>query len=288
VAATTLACLCFAVTRDAQVWTVAMGSLVVGIYALSRLGRSPQVARRAGALAVCLLSVAALAEWGTLSSHRTTSDVKDVLEVRIFPFPDRVAWFASHGMPEQKQIDQLARTTAALPGSAKVVGVPTDGQAFGPLRQWMADKGPGAYLLWLVTHPGYVITEPLQTPQRAFNFAHGDLTFYAANQNRMSSPLTVVMWAPFIGLLFMGALAVYLGILSEAWRDRPWRAVLILTGLGLVAMLVAWHGDGQEVTRHTVEGLAQLRLGLWILIVVGLLGAAPVGVRPGGDQKPGD
>ena len=103
----------------------------------------------------------------------------------------------------------------------------------------------------------------------------------------MASPLTVVMWAPFIGLLFMAALAVYLGILSEAWRDRPWRAVLILTGLGLLAMLVAWHGDGQEVTRHTVEGLAQLRLGLWIMIVVGLLGTGPAGRRAGGHPEPG-
>ena len=91
----------------------------------------------------------------------------------------------------------------------------------------------------------------------------------------MPSPLTIVVWPPLIGLLFMAALAVYLGILSEGWRDRPWRAVLILTGLGLLAMLVAWHGDGQEVTRHTVEGLAQLRLGLWIMIVVGLFGLHP-------------
>ena len=37
-------------------------------------------------------------------------------------------------------------------------------------------------------------------------------------------------------------------------------------------MLVAWHGDGQEVTRHTVEGLAEFRLGVWILLVVGLFG----------------
>jgi len=287
IAATAVACLCFAATRDAQVWTVAFGSVVVGVYAVSRVGRSRRLARRAGALAVCLLSVAALTEWGTLSSHRTSSDLNDVLVVRIFPYPDRVAWFASHGMPEQKQIDHLAATTTAESGSAKVVDIPAQDPAFKPLRQWMADKGAGTYLLWLVTHPGYVITEPLQRPERAFNYAHGDLTFYAATQNRMPSPLTVVVWAPLIGLLFMAALAAYLGmILSEAWRERPWRAVLILTGLGVVAMLVAWHGDGQEVTRHTIEGLAQLRLGLWILIVVGLLGPQPGDTEAGGRQQP--
>jgi len=43
--------------------------------------------------------------------------------------------------------------------------------------------------------------------------------------------------------------------------------------------LVAWHGDGQEVTRHTVEGFAELRLGIWIVIVLWFLGAPPP--RPG-------
>ena len=36
-------------------------------------------------------------------------------------------------------------------------------------------------------------------------------------------------------------------------------------------MLVAWHGDGQETTRHTVEGFAQVRLGVWLLFALGLL-----------------
>ena len=47
--------------------------------------------------------------------------------------------------------------------------------------------------------------------------------------------------------------------------------VAVLTFIGLPAMLVAWHGDGQEVTRHTIEGFAQIRLGVWILLIVGLL-----------------
>ena len=51
--------------------------------------------------------------------------------------------------------------------------------------------------------------------------------------------------------------------------------------IGLLSMLVAWHGDGQEVTRHTVEGLAELRLGLWILIVMWALeGVSPAPSNP--------
>ncbi len=294
IAATTGACSCFAATRDAQVWAVVAGSLVVGVFAITRLRSSPPLARRVGVLAMSLLAVAAITEWGTLTSHRTESDVRDVLIVRIFPYPDRVAWFASHGMPEQHQIDELAKATPTPSNAAKVVAIPAGNPTFDPLRQWMATEAAHTYVLWLLTHPGYVIFEPLVRPERSYNFAQGNLTFYAATNNRMASPLTIVMWPPLIGLLALAALAIYLGILSEAWRERPWRAVLILAALGVVAMLVAWHGDGQEVTRHTVEGLAQLRLGLSILVVVGLLGLVPTENGPsvpgapttGPDQTP--
>jgi hypothetical protein len=274
-AATTVACVAFALTRDAQIWTVALLGAAAAGFALSRAGGGRGPWLRAAVLAVALLAVAGLAESATLASHRTTPDLRDVLIVRVFPFPGRVAWFAAHGMPGQRSIDRLARATPTLPGAAKVVEVPQSGAAFAPLRRWMAGAGTGTYLRWLVTHPAYVVTEPLLRPERASNFAQGDLTFYAATQDRMASPLTVVVWPPLIGLLAMAVLAPYLGVLSGAWRERPWRAVLLLTALGVPAMLVAWHGDGQEVTRHTVEGLAELRLGLWILMVTGLLGIAP-------------
>jgi hypothetical protein len=81
----------------------------------------------------------------------------------------------------------------------------------------------------------------------------------------------------------MAVLAAYLGVLSGAWSDRPWRVSLVITVIGVLAMLVAWHGDGQEVTRHTIEGFAQVRLGLWLLVLLGLLRRsrpAPVAPEP--------
>ena len=276
VGATVVASLAFAATRDAQVWTVGMLALAAGVYALTRFPVSRSTAVRAGVLSVCLLGVVAACEWGTLASHRTTSDTADVLYVRVFPFPDRVAWFAAHGMPEGLRIDQLARETAAPPGDAKVVGIPAEDTAFDPLERWIRTDAGHTYLLWLVTHPGYVLGEPLQRPERAFNFAHGELAFYAP-AHALASPLTDVLWPPLLGLLVLSALALYLGIVSEAWRYRPWCMVAVLTLVGVAAMLVAWHGDGQEVTRHTVEGFAQVRLGVWILLTLGLLGSADPG-----------
>lgn len=275
VAATAAACLAFAASRDAQVWTIALLGLPVALDAVLIAYRDRQFPTRAVVLAGCLFLVVATAEWGTVSSHRTRQDVADVLYVRVFPYPGRVAWFAAHGMPEQKQIDGLAAATPTRPGQAKAVFYAPDDEAFAPLQHWVTTKGTGVYLLWLVTHPLYVITEPLQRPERSYNFGNGDLTIYAAIANRDGSPLTVVMWPPLIGVVAMAVLACYLAVLSGVWRDRSWRVVVVLTVIGVLAMLVAWHGDGQEVTRHTIEGAVQVRLGLWVLVLLGLFHLLP-------------
>ena len=88
----------------------------------------------------------------------------------------------------------------------------------------------------------------------------------------MASPLTVVFWPPLLGLVFLAALAASLGYPKQVRRRRPWQIMAAFTVIGVGSMLVAWHGDGQEVTRHTVEGLAEVRLGIWILLIIGLFG----------------
>ena len=270
-AATALACLGFAATRDAQVWTVGLLALVTWAYAFDAALRHRRSALKAGVLALCLLGVVILCGWGTLSSQRTTPNTADVLFVRVFPFPDRVAWFAAHGMPQADRIDRLAADSQATSGQAKVVGFSLSDPAFQPFERWLRLEGGHTYALWLVTHPWYVVSEPLQRPERAFNFAQGNLDFYAPVTDPAKSPLTTLLWPPLLELLVLSAVTIYLGIVSEAWRTAPWRVVGVLTLVGMAGMLMAWHGDGQEVTRHTVEGFAEVRLGVWLLFAMGLL-----------------
>jgi hypothetical protein len=231
-------------------------------------------------VAVSLVVVAGIAESGTLVSHRTTGDAADVFYVRVFPFPSRVAWFAHHGMPEPRQIDQLAASLPASDRVAKVVYLGAGTTGFGPLERWLRIDGPRTYAEWLVSHPWYVVTEPLVRPERSYNFAQGNLAFYAGRPG-MASPLTPIAWPPLVELAPLLALALYAAVDRRAWRHSAWGTVAAVTGVGLAAMLVAWHGDGQEVTRHTVEGFAEARLGLWVLVVLGLLGAP----SPWGDRR---
>ena len=51
--------------------------------------------------------------------------------------------------------------------------------------------------------------------------------------------------------------------------------IALLGALGLVHMLIAWHGDGMEATRHASVGNVQVRLGVLLLLVLLLDGRQP-------------
>jgi hypothetical protein len=284
VTAVVLVSLAFAATRDAQVWTVGLLGLAVAVVVGFHGYRHRRLSRRGASLALGLLLAAGVTGWDTAHTGRTNQNVANVLFVRVFPFPARVSWFSAHGMPEARTIDRLAQSIEPTAGAAKVVGLELSDRTNAPLAHWITDHGQSTYLLWLVTHPGYVITEPLQRPERAFNFANGSLTFYAAT-GRVDSPLTPVLWPAWWWLLPLTVIGVAAGVWSGAWRERYAQALVLLAALGLLSMLIAWQGDGQEVARHTIEGFAELRVGVLILFVVGLLRMAPTAPGRGKSEQ---
>jgi len=271
VIAVVLVAAAFAATRDAQVWTVGLLGLAVAGAVLVQGVRRGRLSRRAGVLAAGLLLAAGLTGWDTVHTGRTDQNVANVLFVRVFPFPDRVAWFAAHGMPEAGAVDRLAVATTAPHAAAKVVAPDLTDPHNAPLDHWITDHGQSTYLLWLVTHPFYVVTEPLVRPERAFNFANGALTFYAAT-GRVDSPLSPVVWPAWWWMVPLSAVGLVATAGAGRWRDRHLQTIVVLAAVGLLSMVIAWQGDGQEVTRHTIEGFTELRLGVLLFFLVGVLG----------------
>jgi hypothetical protein len=199
-----------------------------------------------------------------IASGRDALNTKDNLFVRVFPYPATVAWFASHGMPEKHEIDRMADATPPpKSGIAKTVFPDLSSPSFERLNTWINKHGASTYALWLLSHPWDVVLDPLRAPDRTYNDADGDLYYYAA-PNKVTSGLTPVLWPPWIWLL--GVMAVTMVVVNERdiRLDRAAQAVVVLGAIGIPAMLAAWNGDGQEVTRHTIEGLAQIRLGVLI------------------------
>ena len=244
----------------------------------------PGVMMLSGVAVVGLVLVASFSIAGVLDSGRSIPNIEDVLYVRIFPYPARVAWFAAHGMPEAKRIDQLARSQRASATSAAPVVVPDlTSPKFLSLDHWLAQRSSGTYSLWLATHPLYVLSEPLIRPERAYNFANGDLLFYAAS-NRVTSGLGPILWPPWPWIILFGVGAIRATYVRDLWKDKTLQMVALLAVLGVPVMAVAWHSDGQEVTRHTLEGLVQLRLGVLLSLIIS---SSRASTRVGNVEEPG-
>ena len=226
-------------------------------------------------LGVSLIAVSGYAIIGQAAAHRNIDNVSHVLFVRIFPYPDRVAWFADHGMPNRREVLAYAAAAKSEDGQAKVVGIAPDDPTVQPLVRWLRTDATAVYLEWLALHPGYVLTEPLREPERAFNNALGRISFYAA-PDRVDLPIVNSVFDP--GPWWVAGavvVAIAIGIGRGVWRRRWWRMLALLGGLGMLEMLVAWHGDGTETARHGIVGSVAVRLAVVILVVAGAL--APTG-----------
>jgi hypothetical protein len=210
--------------------------------------------------------------------------VEQVFAVRIFPYPDRVAWFSSHGMPEAAAIDQLARTTHTTHGDAPVVYLDVTAPRWRALDRYFAHNSEQAYLLFLATHPGYDLTAPFVRPELTYDDADGDLGFYGASMVELPGVSSVLFpdWRVVLAIALAGAA---LTVLRRLWRRRE---VLLVAGVGVVgagAMLVAWHGEGQEIVRHMVEGEVQARFAVLLIFLIGVFGIAPARAAAGGTDQ---
>lgn len=131
------AALLFAAARDTQVWVVALLALTLGAHAAWRGLRGDMAwARPAMVVAAALTAIVVLTGGSAAASHREVRNVKNALAMRIFPYPDRTAWFGDHGMPQARAVARLARTIEPANGEPPMVWVDLADARFRPLAQW--------------------------------------------------------------------------------------------------------------------------------------------------------
>jgi hypothetical protein len=262
-----------ALARDTEILLPVTLGVALLIFAFTRRRRPAFKVALVTAFALLLAAGFSLAT--VVESGRDALNTSDNLYVRVFPYPARVAWFSGHGMPEAKQIDRLAASDAPpAKGAAKTVFPDLKSSRFARLNSWINRHGAATYTLWLIEHPWLIVVEPFRTPERTFNNAGGNINGYAAG-NKVTSGLAPVLWPPWVWLV--GVAAVVVVVFEERHLDVQ-RVVLAVVGLGLLgipAMFAAWNGDGQETTRHTLEGLAQVHLGVLIMLLYVILARPP-------------
>lgn len=275
--------------RDADTWEVlAIGAVLVGTGVYKTLeGSSFSVRGVVSAVrskwsqtrtwllvGTAVLMAGWVAEASAVHAHRNVVNVENVMFVRVFPYPTRVAWFAGHGMPDAALVDQQARQTPSPSdkGDAKVVAVDLDAPASAQLKNWFQTRAPTTYVLFLFTHPGYVLSAPFQSPRLTYNDAGGDLGFYAPDQGQGLAVMQDIFVPNRFVVVGLAALAGAFAFVRRLYRRPDWRYLATLALVGLGSMLISWHGDGQEVTRHMVEGDVLVRLAVLLLLLVGVLG----------------
>jgi hypothetical protein len=256
--------LMFAFARDSDIWVVALLAIALAVYAVVRRETTP---RGAWFGIGVLATVAALAFVGSVASDRGHLNLVTVLAARVFPYHDRVDWWADHGMPQARAIEAAARKDSCECSDAPVMSWRVLSQPrFHALDTWIRNHGLRVYVEWLATHPDYVFIEPFRRPERA-GFSTYRLSDYAASDRTDAPVVTAVLYPPWPVVVVEIAVVMVAVVL---WRRRS-RTVAILAalgGLGLIHMLIAWHGDGQESRRHALEGNAQVRLAAMLLLLL--------------------
>jgi hypothetical protein len=255
-----------------------------GAPATTAADRPGRGARRAlTVLALGALVLAFLSAWGADHGHRQAYPMRNVFEVRVLPDADRVRWFAAHGMPQADAfLGPGARAPVREPGQAAVVYVPDDDPQLGRWLDWVGGDGARqAYLRFVATHPLYLVTEPLRTPERAFNNAYGDRGFYAPNDLR-NVPVLGALVLPTWVVLLVAAVVVGWSLGARRWSPLLAAGVVVAV-LAVPHGLAAWHSDGMETARHLVVPALQLHLGV-LLMVLGAV--ADSRARPVTDPLP--
>lgn len=280
------ACLVFELARDEGIEVVgSIGVVAVVVAVAFAVAKRRSLALRYGLLAAIVLATTGLVALAAQQAHRNVLNVENSLFVRVFPYPNMVADFASHGMPQSKQIDAVAKVLAVpqaspyayaspvpSPSTALVVGPVLSEPYWAPLRHWIAAHGESTYLEFLATHPSYVLRAPLHHPSLAFN-SPSTLDYYHI-AGHSSIPGMSIFFPRRIFVLAMALIAAATMLIRRVWRRWEVAYLMAMIPLGMFAMAVGWFGDGQEIARHMIEGNVMIRLAVLLLLLWSALSKA--------------
>ena len=261
----------WAALRDGHAVPIALAGFVVVAGIVVAAATRHAVDMRVVAIGVALVLVALLARAGADHGHRNLLPISNVYAVRVLPFPDRLDWFADHGMPQRARLEALVRSArlANEPGALIVPAVANDRRdpLLTPYYRWLQDHGESTLVRYAVTHPGYAFTEPFERPERGFN-SFGGWSGYVPHHREVPlvDRLLFPPW-PVVLVLFVVACVVATFRRLRTW---DWWLAFGWAGLGLVALGAAWHADGQELSRHVLVPDVQIRLAVWVALALAL------------------
>ena len=192
-----------------------------------------------GIIALGLISSANSARWQVTIEHS--------YEKFIFPYPSNITFIERLGAPN--------------PNSAG-------------FKEWFDKKAPSAYLLFLASHPRFVISNVVEY-MPMFTADYSQPYFTGQNAKFSSSLLTLgEFFHPetdgvyLIDTLLLVSLC-YMSVTNREMKIYIWSWIGIWVYFSTAAMLfIRYFGDTYNVIRHLFPAVEFFRLLLWILLIV--------------------
>jgi hypothetical protein len=252
----------YAFTRDTNAHALVFGAGFVCV--CLALARVPP-ARARVQLAVCAASlVLFVASAATAQSgERWIHALYNTISIRVLPYPDRVEFFEQRGMPVGEALREREGKWAGEDGKAYFVDPRLE-----EFRAWAHERGQRTYVSYLLHHPVYVLSAPLERLRWRL---HLDIAWLAPDG---FAPVMGWRWQKILFArerfpLFVAACVVaFLGCLcTPLERRRP--LFLVASALLITSyprLVLVWHASPMEVHRHTFEAVVQARLGALLLL----------------------
>jgi len=186
-------------------------------------------------------------------SHRATRfPLMNSLDVYILPYPARVEYFKGYGMPDKE--------------------APNYKDA--PVYQaWADENAPKAYAMFLLTHPGFVVTT-LWDNMGLLSDEYTQPYFITDEVRNRETLLTVgEMVNPQTGFVYLITFIITLTYIVQAFQNRSlrlsawaWLAVLVF-GISAATLFISYFGDTAGLRRHIMPSVEMFRLYLWVFLL---------------------
>jgi hypothetical protein len=256
------ASLVWASTRDTNAYELLIIGFIVAIAIVRR--RLP----RAAFIYVAVVIVAfGYASWSTAHGGRWIHPSYNVLNRRILVSPPLERWFVAAGMPLSDALRARAGKSPSADNRANYVAPELE-----DFRRWWQAHGRAAIARHLLTHPGYALSAPFDDVWEAYapQLAFYDSLLIGRSWRReldvAIDPFNQTELVTWLCAMLLLCLPLY-------WHTRQniGRPVAVaLAGVALVPWLnvLVWHGDAIELGRHCLQNAIQLRLCLWLVLIL--------------------
>ncbi|HXM54756.1 MAG TPA: glycosyltransferase family 4 protein [Candidatus Dormibacteraeota bacterium] len=257
----------WAFARDANVYDLLFAVPVFAVAALAQRGRR---ALHGVAAAFCLVLFAA-SSVSSSDGLRWEQPFYNVVGLRILPNASAVVYFERYGMPMSPALQRMRGQPALAAGPF------FHDPSLRSFRAWARANGQRVYLRYLLSHPKAAVLVPgsqlvdLLSPLRELR-SYAPRAWALLNgtqlQGMPSSWLFPDRDAP--GFLLAGALGfAAAAALAVGWR-RSWLVPAFLVATAVPLAILVYHADAGGVGRHELIPAAQVRLGLWLLLLLAL------------------